>query len=228
MLKYQAIHQVQQVRRRMKSGRYGGYYGQDHTLEGDHLFDFTHGPAAEADSLQNLETLLAQARAYDQSLVVIKPYVVQIAGAPHSGHRSMADGLFTAEWIRGYDQWLDTTHRSHPLMDTNERGQVMGFYTYRACMCLEAHQGVYDVVTGQRLTNRRDTIERMWALGFAANRGRPLAIAKPRWTGTREELELITELADRFWERRYETEAAKKMVSTYRSINRYAAWPGAW
>jgi hypothetical protein len=113
-------------------------------------------------------------------------------------------------------------------MEATDRGSMTGFYSYRACLCLKEHEGVYDVQSGRRLTNRRDIIERMWALGFAANRGRPLAFAKLRWTGSREELELITELADRYWNRRYESEAAKKMVSAYTSINRYAAWPGAW
>ena len=93
---------------------------------------------------------------------------------------------------------------------------------------MQEHQGIYDVATGRRLTNRREIIERMWALGFAAQRGRPLLIARVRWTGNRQELEHVTQLAQQYWDRRHQSDMAKKMVSAFRSINRYAAWPGAW
>jgi hypothetical protein len=102
------------------------------------------------------------------------------------------------------------------------------FYTYRASLCLREHQGVYDVATGRRLTNRREIIERMWRLGFAAQRGRPLSIARTRWTGNREELTEVADLAERHWNRRNTSDVAKKLVSAWRSINRYAAWPGSW
>lgn len=226
MLRYREIYAIQQVRRRLKRNNYGGYYGKDHTRDGDLLEEFTYGPAAVEASANNLAFCLDTARQHGQSLLVIKPYTIQTAGPGRDGR--VKDMLFTDQWLQDHGRWIEASRPINAQMETTDRGSMVGFYSYRACLCLDEHQGVYDVAAGRRLTNRRDTIERMWALGFAANRGRPLAIAKPRWTGTREELELITELADRFWERRYETEAAKKMVSTYRSINRYAAWPGAW
>jgi hypothetical protein len=68
----------------------------------------------------------------------------------------------------------------------------------------------------------------MWALGFAAHRGRPLSIAKIRWTGSRQELELATQLAEQHWDRRRTSDVARKLCSVFTSINRYAAWPGAW
>jgi hypothetical protein len=35
-------------------------------------------------------------------------------------------------------------------------------------------------------------------------------------------------LAERHWNRRNTSDVAKKLVSAWRSINRYAAWPGSW
>ena len=226
MLKYQEIYDIQKIRRRLKRGHYNGYYGQDHTADGDRLHEFTHAPKAVEASANNLEFCLTTARAHDQTLLVIKPYTIQTAGPGRDGR--VKDALFTDEWLQDHSQWIDSSSPRSAEMETTDCGSMVGFYSYRACLCLKEHEGVYDVASGRRLTNRRDTIERMWALGFAANRGRPLAFAKLRWTGSREELELITDLADRHWNRRYESEAAKKMVSAYTSINRYAAWPGAW
>ena len=229
MLNYNTIYDINQVRRRIKRGRYGGYYGNQHSLDGDRLYEFTMAPAAVGYSAENLETLLAVAREYEQDLVIIKPYVVQVAGGTGSGrHELIANRLFSQKWLEEHSGWLDSSYLARPTVEATSRGEVMGFYSYRPCLCLGEHQGVYDVKTGKRLTNRRDIIERMWDLGFAANRGRPLAIARLRWSGPREDLELITQLADQHWHNRSTSEVSKKLVSAFTSINRYAAWPGSW
>jgi hypothetical protein len=78
------------------------------------------------------------------------------------------------------------------------------------------------------MTRREDIIRAFWSLGFATWRGRPYSIARLRWSGEREELEELTSLAGRYWRNRSRSDVAKKIVSAHRSINRYAAWPGAW
>jgi hypothetical protein len=87
---------------------------------------------------------------------------------------------------------------------------------------------VYDVTTGQRMTRRETIIRAFWDLGFATWRGRPYSVARLRWSGERAELEELTALAGRYWPNQYRSDVAKKIVSAHRSINRYAAWPGAW
>lgn len=228
MLNYQSIYDIQKIRRRMKRDRYGGYYGETHTRDGDRLHEFTHAPAAVEQSHANLDFCLSVAREHQQSLVVLKPYTVQVAGPDRGKHGRVAGQLFPDQWLKDHAKWLDSSSPPRPSLDSTLQGEMVGYYSYRACLCLKEHEGVYDVATGKRLTNRRDIIQRMWALGFAANRGRPLALAKTRWTGTREDLELITQLADQHWHRRHTSEVSKKLVSAYTSINRYAAWPGAW
>ena len=231
MLKYETISEANKTDSRLRRGRYGGYYGDQHTRDGDRLALFTLTPQARKDSEQNFDFVMSMARRYNRQLVVIKPNQIQVAGelgADIDSVQQVADALFPGSWLKGYETWIDSSSPMHPRLDASHWGEVAEFYTYRPSMCLREHQGVYDVRTGRKLTNRRDIIQRMWDLGFAAVRGRPLSIAQIRWTGEREELQEISDLADRYWNRKYQSEAAKKLVSAFTSINRYAAWPGAW
>ena len=231
MLRYQIICEANKTQERLRRNRYGGNYWREetHNREADTLAAFTLIPESQQHSKHNFDLVLATARHYRQDLVVIKPEQIQVAG-PGDGsvNQDIAKELFAESWLREYEQWLDTTYPLSPRVDHSGQGAFTEFYTYRPALCLREHQGVYDVATGRRLTNRRDIIERMWRLGFAAQRGRPLSIARTKWTGNREELQEIADLADRHWNRRNTSEAAKKLVSVWRSINRYSAWPGSW
>jgi hypothetical protein len=199
----------------------------DHTRDGDRLTLFTLESQAQQDSLENLQKVISVARAYGQDLVVAKTNLIQVAG-PGQRSQEVADLIAPHEWRLDYQQWLDSNNHTAPKFDASELGELCELRTWRPALIMREHQGVYDVATGKRLTARREIIERMWALGFAAQRGRPLAISKIRWTGTREELTHLTALTEQYWDRRHLSDMAKKIVSAFRSINRYAAWPGAW
>ena len=229
MLRYQTISEANKTQDRLRLNRYGHNYWREetHNREADVLAMFTLEPEAQKDSEHNFALIMDTARHFQQGLVVFKPEQVQIAGTGDGSHAA-ADRLFPASWLREYEQWIDTTYPIGYRVDSSGQGSFSEFYTYRLAMCLRKHQGVYDVASGRRLTNRREIIERMWRLGFAAQRGRPLSVARTKWTGNREELQEIADLADRHWNRRNTSEAAKKLVSVWRSINRYAAWPGSW
>ena len=226
MLHYKAIYQANKLARRLKNNRYGGYYGKDHNRESDTLALFTIEPVAQQESLANLELIMTAARKHGHQLVVFKPDQIQVAGCGST--QPVADWLFPGAWIEDYREWLDSKNKMLPSIQASQAGEYMNFHSWRRCLAWTGHQGVYDVATGRRLTNRRDIIERMWALGFAAQRGRPLSIASIRWTGEREELVELVTLAERHGPRYHTSEMARKMFSAYRSINRYAAWPGAW
>jgi hypothetical protein len=231
MMEYRVINEVNDARGRIKHNRYNSVWkGNDrNTLDSDQLIEFTFGSQAERDSRSNFDLVLSVARQYGQSLVVFKPSQIQVAGASdQESNKAVAEALFPQAWLREYEKWVDTTYPMGPRSDQSQQGRVCEFYTYRHSLCLREHQGVYDVATGRRLTNRREIIQRMWDLGFAAHRGRPLSIARIKWTGNREELTELADLADRHWNRRNTSDAAKKLVSAWRSIARYAAWPGSW
>lgn len=230
-MEYRTINDVNAARRHIKNDRYGSPWHRDKntTRESDQMLNFTFGPMAEQHSQDNLQRCLETAREYEQDIIVVKDNQIQISSDRVSGqHRLIAKKLFSDAWLNEHNQWLDSTNYIAPRVENSRHGEYMEFYTYRHCLFLTEHQGIYDVTTGQRLTNRRNIIERMWKMGFAAVRGRPLSLAKIRWTGEREELEEVTELANRYWDRRRQSDTAKKLVSVYRSINRYAAWPGSW
>lgn len=230
MLTYKIISESNKTQERLRRNAYGNrWQDSNHTRDADTLSLFTLGPQSQADSKANFDLIMGTARHYHQDLVVLKPQQIQVAGfGDGSRGRDAARVLFPDTWLREYEQWIDTSHPINVKTDTSEQGAVSEFYTYRPSLCLREQQGVYDVASGRRLTNRREIIERMWRLGFAAHRGRPLSFARIRWTGNREELEIITDLAERHWNRRNTSEAAKKLVSAWRSINRYAAWPRSW
>ena len=229
MIQYQTIYEMLKSQRRLKKGY--RWRSDSHTSESDQLVTFTLGPQAQRDSESNLQELLSVARDYDMSTVILRDHKIQIAGAGTGRALAVVDRVFSRDWLRGFNEWMDTTKWSvGAIQEDSGRGEWGGFRTYRHCFCLPAQQGVYDVATGRRLTNRQEIIERYWDLGFAAWRGRPATIAELRWSGTRSELEELSELADRYWHRgiHRDTEVSRRIVSSFRSINRYAAWPGAW
>lgn len=229
ILEHQKIHDVNKIQRRIKSDHYGIRGSHKHTREGDQLTAFTLGPAAEQASLEVLESVLATARAHGQDLVVATESQIQVGQVGRGdGVRLAINTLFPPEWLEENDRWVDATSGVRPTFDQSHYGKFGQFYNFRPNLILQKHRGVYDVGTGRRLTNRQEIIERMWSAGFAANRGRPLTYCRIRWAGEREELEELTVLAERHWARRRTSDMAQKMVSAFRSINRYAAWPGAW
>lgn len=231
MLSYQTIYNVNQAAMRIKRDRYDNPWHQNdgNSRDGDEMQLFTFSKQATADSLANLDRCLNLAQQQGMDLLVITPSRLQIAGdGKNNKTQKVLSRLIPKDWLIAYNDWLQSTSDVRPSLENSSHGEYVEFYTYRKSLCVQEHQGVYDVATGQRIKNRREIIQRMWDLGFAAHRGRPLALARSRWAGDREELEVITALADKYWNRRHSSEAAKKMVSAYTSINRYCAWPGAW
>ena len=228
MLRYLAVNQVNQVQRRLKRDTYDRPWcnNDDRTRDGDILALFTLKPQGLVESEANLDWVMTIARNLGQSLVVFKPNHIQVAGT-HSSE-AVSSHVWPDDWLQAHGEWLDASYQPEPRLEISEQGRMVEFYSHRPCFAVQEHQGIYDVATGRRLTNRQEIIERMWQLGFAAQRGRPLSIARVRWTGNREELEHVTQLAQQYWDRRHQSDMAKKIVSAFRSINRYAAWPGAW
>jgi len=228
-LEHQRIHDVNKIQRRIRRDLYDVRGSHTHTREGDQLTLFTLAPAAERASAAVLESVLATAQVHGQDLVVVTESQVQMGQIGEGdGCQRAAKTLFPREWLEENDRWVDATSGVRPTFDQSRYGEFGQFYNYRPNLILQKHRGVYDVKTGKRLTNRQAIIERMWAAGFAANRGRPLTYCRIRWAGEREHLEDVMNLADRYWSQRRTSEVAKKICSAFTSINRYAAWPGAW
>jgi hypothetical protein len=227
MLKYETIYEVSGARRRLKKHDRYSYRYDGRSRENDQLALFTFESEALQDSEHNLDWLLTLARNTDQRYVVLTENKVQIAGDISGQSAMVARAMTPQHWCDLFDLWCEHG-KTHASADETLRGGVASLHLWRRCLALKEHQGVYEVSTGRRMTNRDEIIQAFWDLGFATWRGRPYSIAKLRWSGEREELEELTELNNRYWYKSYQSDVAKKIVSVYRSINRYAAWPGSW
>ena len=227
MLKYQTIYAVNGARRRMMDSRRDRYRWRSDGVnrEQDQLTLFTFESEAVADSQHNLDWSLAQAREHNQRYLVLTPMTIQTVGWSRADQVALA--ITPRSWIQEFREWLDNEHQYYAT-ESSDRAEAMHFQTWRRCLITKEHQGVYEVSTGRRLTSREEIIESLWDMGFATWRGRPYSVARMRWSGNRSELEEVTKLYHQHYARHRTSDMAKKMVSAFRSINRYAAWPGAW
>lgn len=225
MIQYQNVKTYADARERYTRERYG-WRTDSHTRESDRMVMFTTESHAHEESVLNLEHFKVLGRAHNMRYLVVNRTKIQFVGHDH------------LELIRNAiarDSWCEDYKKEHsdrlPDMSTDvtELGGVLHVRAYNHGLLLKEHYGVYDLQEDQRIKNRETIIKRFWEYGFATWRGRPPTVAQLRWSGPRVHLEHLTTLADHYWRHdNGRNEVAKKICSAYRSINRYAAWPGAW
>lgn len=227
MLTYKNIYAVNQARRRMLDNRRDRYAWRNDgvTRDQDRLTLFTLENSAVHDSLHNLTWLLEVCKKHHQRYLVLSPALIQSVG--RESPPAVATNIAPREWIGHFRHWMTDEHQVL-VNEPNDRGTMTHFQTWRRCFTTREHQGVYEVSTGRRLTRREEIIESFWDMGFATWRGRPYSMARLRWAGDRTELEELTDLYHRHWSRARVSDMSRKMCSAFTSINRYAAWPGAW
>lgn len=214
-----------EARERYTRGRYG-WRSDNHTRDSDRMLMFTTESRAQGESLLNLEHFKELGRVFNMRYLVIDRAKIQFVGHEHLEllkHAITKDAWNEAYKKENNDHGLDTS------IDTTDLGGVLHVRAYNHGLMLKEQYGVYDLQEDRRIKNREDIIRRFWDYGFATWRGRPPTVAQLRWTGPRESLEHLTQLADQYWQHNNgRNDVAKKICSAYRSINRYAAWPGAW
>ena len=212
------------ARERHRNDRYQ-WRSDGYTREGDRLLMFTTEGRAQEESLLNLEHFKNLGRAFGARYFVVNRTKLQFVTEHDTA--PISDSITKDPWYKDYKK--EHTHGGDFLVDRTDLGKVLHLRIYNHGLFLKEHHGVYDINEDVRVKNRESIIERFWEYGFATWRGRPPTVAQLRWSGPREHLEDLTGLAERYW--KYDNgrnDVAKKIVSAYRSINRYAAWPGAW
>lgn len=224
MLKYENINLVKDAEQRMKYDRYRWGHNS-HSRDSDTLLVFTQGTQAEADAKSNLDFCLDVGRKFNADYLVLHEDAIQFVGK--NIREGVLDFLMPADWSKKYMEWADTRN-IHVSNSSSGLGEVYSFNPWRRAFADTKTRGIYKVDTGTRIKNRRQIIEAFWSFGFATQRGRTLSVSSIRYSGSRDELEELTQQANKYWNRRFSSDVAKKIVSAYRSINRYAAWPGAW
>jgi hypothetical protein len=226
MLKYLSVYAINDARERLHYNRYNKPWANSHhTRDGDMLMVFSETSRAVADSRENFDNLMSVAQKTGSELLIITRHKIQFLGQTQSN--IIQQQVLPQTWVEEFQEWTDTTRPMDLDVQLSE-SECATLRPWRNCFTLKENQGIFEVRTGERLTNRRNIIERFWDQGFASWRGRPLTVASICWSGSRDELQEITYLADRYWNRRHTSDVAKKICSAYTAINRHAAWPGAW
>lgn len=228
MLKYQNLYHFLQASARIKSGPNSwSYRNGNNDYNTDKMVTWQENDRAIKDSKSNLDFLLDVGKRNRGDLLVLTSNFIQIVGA---NDMSMAlQDLTPGTWMADFSTWADNSsvyinprRRSHQS-DRGECAEISGGY-----WSTNNYHGIYEVATGNRIKNRQEIISRFWDHGFAAWRGRPLRVAPVTWAGTRSELEDLTLIASKHWNRKHVSDVAKKLCSAYTATNRYAAWPGSW
>lgn len=225
MLEYKNLHAVKQARLRLKHDRYR-WSNEGKSKDEDSLVVFTIGHKADDDAKHNLEFCLHTGRNFNAEYLVLHDNLIQFVGKQIKP--GIVDSLIPKPWRQDYDSWVGQRGQIDVYDEGSYPGEVYAMRFWRRAFATQLTQGIYELSTGQRIKNRREIIQRFWDLGFASQRGVPLSVCKIRYSGSRNELEELTKMADRYWSNRHKSDVAKKTVSMYNSINRYAAWPGAW
>ena len=230
MLDIQNIHTYNEALARL-GRRYYWPNDAEESRKSDQLVTFTFRTHAMLDSSANLENLLAVAQESGVALLFVKPKTVQFLGLAGSPTQAFAQA-FSDQWQaaatkiihRGANHGGDFTS----WFETSDQGDVKSITHYQAPFLMQEHAGVYDCATGDRIKNRREVIQRAWDLGFACQRGRPLMVARQRWSGSRQDLVRAEEIFNEFYLRRDRSDPARKLCQVYTSASRHYAWPGTW
>lgn len=230
MLDIKNIHAYNEAGERLRRRYYNWINSDgDEARRTDTLTEFTFRTHAFLDSSANLENLLELGRTSGVRMLVFKPKTVQFVADSDSVTAAWYS-VFSESQLRDWEDLIGKNREYYATFatwrDNTDAGSASMITHYQAPFGVKEHAGVYDCATGERITNRREVIQRAWDLGFACKRGRPLTIARNRWSGSREDLVRAEEIYNEF--RDSQSEPARKLCSVYTSAARHYAWPGTW
>lgn len=224
MIRSENIKPYSDARERYHNDRYQ-WRNDGYTRESDQLTMFTTESHAQEESLLNLEHFKTLGRTFGARYFVVNRTKFQFLSEHDTDH--IRNSITGENWYKNYKE--EHTYGGDFSLDCTDLGNTLHLRMYNHGLFLKEHYGVYDLNEDVRVKNRQSIIERFWEYGFATWRGRPPTVAQLRWSGPREHLEDLTVLANRYWKHdNGRNDVAKKICSAYRSINRYAAWPGSW
>lgn len=223
------------LNRKIKNQRHMYYWSNpsDDEIASWQLQMFTLDKKAKEESRANIEIILDTAEKIEAQNVVVKSNMLQFIGTENS---LAYQDLSSEEWMDRYRQFCDrhnSFYFSKPFWThaESEHGyHTFSMYAYGldALFARTPQTGFYDTASRSKITNRKQQIQILWNLGWAAQRGRPVSVGLERHSGSPSEIALITKLASDMWHRRGQSDVADKIISTYTSTNRYYAWPGSW
>lgn len=236
MLKYQSINCFLDAKHRIERNDNRWTRDANYDSSSDLLTVWTLQSQVEKETKENFDFMLKCGRDHGAEYIVVKHNLIQYVGSKLNP--AQLENAVTPQQFKDEQQAYLVSRDENRFSryynfgwDTDDSGQghsmSLRFYSLQY-VDPDQTRGVYDVATGERLTNRHTIIEEFWRMGFGARRGRPLQVAQIKWSGNRQDLEELTETATKYWARRNSSDVARKITAAYRSINRYVAWPGNW
>lgn len=232
-MKFDRINEFVQAHETVHTRSWWARSRNKESIEAARVTMFTLGDYPKQDSAENLTELFEIAERFDHRYLVVKDTFVQFIG----GYK-IPDHKFFTQTLRDHiKQTLviryDTANFNLELQLSDNNSVCNTFRpSYYMNVCMPTHQGVYDVTSRKKITNRQEIIKTFWKFGFIARRGRPLSVAKDTLGATASEIEKLIDdynlVTKSIGLDRKMTEYRRRTITTFNTISRYCAWPGTW
>ena len=233
-MKFDRINEFIQAHETMRKGYWWARTSNKESIEAARVTMFTLGDYPEQDSAENLTELFEIAERFDHRYLVVKDRFVQFIGGYNiPDHkfftRTLRDHIKQTLAIRSYD-----TANLNLELQVSDNNSICNTFrpSYYMNVCMPTHQGVYDVTSRKKITNRQEVIKTFWKFGFIARRGRPLSVAKDTLGATSSEIEKLIDdynlVTKSIGLDKKMTEYRRRTITTFKTISRYCAWPGTW
>ena len=229
MFKFEHIVKYKQADERIRQNGYESRYYNTagHSRDGDMLIRFTVVKYACAEDQHNQALLLERARSLGAQ------YLIQGQRGPQiiiPGSVEGAAGIFKDYREELTDTWEKTEHHYYGYADvrsfTSDKATAVSCRGYRR---LHGHvmpgaTGVYDVITGQKITGRQNILKKLWDLGFLGDRGVVL-YAADYCDGSPADVEMYKQIKPRIRTLTWNSPLVKGLATGINKISKNCDWP---
>lgn len=217
---------------RIRCDRYSNqYYNRDNQFsrDGDVLIKFTVEKYAIEQATNNHELLLSQAREVGAKILIqglrgpqiIVPGDEQNSQRIFKGYRTAFEAGFENQNTYSYINYV-----GEPSSFASSRAVAVSCRGYKINNghTLSKFKGVFDVVTGKKITGRSNILDLLWQQGFLAERGQVLYAASPSF-GTPSDIETYNDIRNRLQLLSPHSPLRAACYNARRKISRNCDWP---
>ena len=212
---------------KLKHGRY--YHNFEEERAGLQLQQFTVQKSAMENSKNNKEEILLKAASLEIPTVIISPNAVQFVGQKDI----TTPELLTEEQIQKMDEhhenrWSGSRWRVDWSSDNFELLELNTAYETTVVLTSDSGFYHYDGTKFNKITNRQEQINQLWAYGFPSKRGRPLRVGVTTESGTKVEIEQLVRWLQQMDMARSSSDINYKVKQIFNTLNRHYCWPEYW
>jgi len=229
MFEFEHIVKYKQADERMRANRYNSQYynTEGFTRDGDVLIKFTVEKYAKQEDQHNQSLLLQRARDIGAQ------YLIQGQRGPQIVIPSLVDNatrVFLDYGTAYQETWEKSSERYAGYIDTrsfnSDRATAVSCRGYRRPNghVLPGSTGFYDVATGKKITGRQNIMQRLWDMGFLADRGIVLYAADYR-DGSPADIAVYKEIKPKLANLAWNSQLVKALTTGASKIARACDWP---